>query len=124
MTAESFLPTRLLVLQRGETRNFLATSGMVLVCIEGRVRRSEPIRGYDEPWPYIVDVAMGQGESYVCEQAVPVQVCAESQARLLCLRPASRWRVLARRLLRAGAKYAMISNIRRGVEQSGSSSGS
>ena len=124
MTAEYTHPACQLMLRCGETRALWGATGMVLVCAEGTVRRTEPVPGYDEPWPYTVGVAMGPGESYVYEQALRLQLTAESEARLLCLYPARWWRVLARHLQRAGAKYAMIPFIRRGVEQSGSSSGS
>src|SRR3546814_4048835 len=102
------------------------STGVSDVCASGlgSVRGTEPIHGLDEPWPDVVGVARGPGESYLCEQALLLQLAAESEARLLCLQPVRWWRVLAGRLLRAGAKYAMISHIRRGVEQSGSSSGS
>ena len=117
-------PSRQLVLQRGADCALWNAAGTVLVCLEGRVRCSVPVPGLDQPWPHIVSVAMGQGESYRYEQAARLHIVAESRVRLLCIPPARPGRVWARRLLQAAAKYAMISYIRRGVEQSGSSSGS
>ena len=124
MTARHCSVTRSLVLRRGDCRVVYEPARTILVCVEGRVSRTESIPGAEETLPRVVQVALRAGESYLFDQAASVTLTAESSARLLCLRPQSAWRVLAAPLLRRIAKYAMMTNIRRGVEQSGSSSGS
>ena len=124
MATRSRFASYALVLRRGGRLALRETAGTVLVCVEGSVCRIENIFRGDDALPYTVQVPLRAGESYVFEQAASVTITAESCAHLLCLRPEPAWRVWGARLLRRSAKYAMISNIRRGVEQSGSSSGS
>ena len=124
MNASSCPETHLLVLRRGDCRTLYGPAGTVLVCVEGEMRRTERVPGAGDSLPRLVQVPLWAGESHLFEQAATVSLTAVSQARLLCLRPQPVWRVLAARLLRRTAKYAMMTNIRRGVEQSGSSSGS
>ena len=124
MTARPTFTTREWMLQRGDRCSLPAVKGMVLVCVEGSVHRTELVPQAEGVLPYAVQVPMRAGESHLFEQAVSIALAADCQVRLLCLRPQPIWRVWGARLLRYAAKYAMITNIRRGVEQSGSSSGS
>ncbi|SRR5690606_1199877 len=124
MAVASATITRQVVLRRGETFVFRAPCHSVVVCSEGSVRRTERIARGDDALPLVVDVLLRRGESHAVENGAVVTLAAESDAQLLCLLSVRPWRVFAARLLQGAADYVMMTNIRRGVEQSGSSSGS
>ena len=112
------------LLPAGATQTLRVVSGTMLVCLEGGLHRSERVVQADGILPYIVQVPLYRGESYACEEATWITLTASVPARLLCLYPKPLWRVWVGRGMQRVAKYAMIHFIRRGVEQSGSSSGS
>ena len=111
-------------LPRGATQTVWGQDGAIVVCASGRVRRSVELPGLEHVPHGIVDVTMHPGEIYVFDRAGSMRLSADADAVLLCLSPASRMRAWWAGVKRGLAKYGMIPFIRRGVEQSGSSSGS
>ena len=112
------------LLPAGTTQTRHILPGTLLVCLEGSLRYSEHVPQADGAMPYYVAVSLCTGESVRCEEAGAITLNAVVSTRLLCLYPRPVWRVWIARRMHRIAKYAMIHFIRRGVEQSGSSSGS
>jgi len=106
------------------TQRVYGTRGTVLVCLKGSVDLVHAIPNEGAVTPYVVPSPLHQGESYLFEDAHSISLRSACLAQLLCLRPQAMWRVLLRTLMQRVKYYAMITFIRRGVEQSGSSSGS
>ena len=113
-----------IVLPAGSTHAVLGKRGTVLICLSGSVIQNHCIAREDAGMTYVVQVPLQQGESYVFEQTEVTRLMAQRPAHLLCLRSQPVWRVWVGKLMQRVKYYAMITFIRRGVEQSGSSSGS
>ena len=116
--------TEEIVLPPGATQTVHGIQGTVLICLTGSVIQHQSIPRDGDAMPYIARSPLRQGESYVFEDTRAILLGAEGLTHLLCIRPRPAWRVWVRRLMQRIEYYAMITNIRRGVEQSGSSSGS
>ncbi|GAB3080116.1 hypothetical protein GCM10027287_15720 [Bordetella muralis] len=116
--------TKEIILPPGATQMVHGIRGTVLICVTGSVIQRQSIPRDGDAMPYIAQSPLRQGESYVFEDTHAILLRSEGLTHLLCIRPRSAWRVWARQLMQRIEYYAMITNIRRGVEQSGSSSGS
>ncbi|GAB3102623.1 hypothetical protein GCM10027288_07700 [Bordetella tumbae] len=116
--------TEEIVLPPGSTQTVYGVRGTVLICLTGGVIQHQSIPRDGDAMPYIAQSPLRQGESYVFEDTHSILLRAEGLTHLLCIRPRPVWRVWAKQLMQRIEYYAMITNIRRGVEQSGSSSGS
>ncbi|BDC27542.1 hypothetical protein NB2BOR_A18330 [Bordetella parapertussis] len=100
-----------------------ARGGAQLICLEGRVRVVEHCAGQDGAG-VPVDVPLVAGQAHRVEFGGAVTVRAQAAALVVWVEPASRLRAMLAVALQGFSKWVMITFIRRGVEQSGSSSGS
>jgi hypothetical protein len=124
MAPPCFQNGRQIYLPRGATQTVWGQDGAIIVCAGGRVRRRVELPGLEQVPQRIVDVTMHPGEIYLFDRTGLLRLSADADAMLLCVSPASRMRAWWAGVKRRLAKYGMIPFIRRGVEQSGSSSGS
>ncbi len=112
-----------LQLAAGSALSRHARGGAQLICLEGQVRVVEHCAGQDGAG-VPVDVPLAAGQAHRVEFGGAVTVRAHGAALVVWMEPAPRWRAIPAAALQGFSKWVMITFIRRGVEQSGSSSGS
>ncbi len=107
----------------GGCRSFYARSGDQVVCLEGRIAVGEARAGGLDVYQR-VESALQAGEAHCFHEAGVVTLKAGQDSRLIYLHAQPVWRASMARAVQHLSKWCMIRFIRRGVEQSGSSSGS
>ncbi len=108
------------VLKAGQQRVFASCSGDRIICLEGQVQ----VRSTPPDWSWRWQACLRAGESHDCDGRGLLQLQAETACTVIHLPATSSWHGWAGRGVQAFLKWCMIRFIRRGVEQSGSSSGS
>ncbi len=107
----------------GGCHSLYARSGDHVVCLEGRIAVGEARAGGLDPW-HRIESALHAGEAHCFHETGVVTLSAARDSRLVYLHAQPVWRQRMARAVQHISKWCMIRFIRRGVEQSGSSSGS
>ncbi len=115
--------TSLQSLSGGGTHNVYARSGDRIICLEGWVTVGEPRAGAGARCGDVA-AALRAGETHYFHEGGVVSLRAEQDCRIIYLRAQPVLWPYVLRALQHIQKWCMIRFIRRGVEQSGSSSGS
>ncbi len=116
-----------LLLEPGQEARLNASAGTIIACADGAILLRESVMAGGDDWNVLRPrsrVPLASGQVHRVEQAGVVFLHSVGGARLYCVAPPSPVRDFLRARLHAIAKYVNIFFFRRGVEQSGSSSGS
>ena len=118
---------RRLTLAPGQETRLLAAAGTIIVCADGAIQVRESAAPGADDWGVLrppVGVPLASGQVHRVEQAGAVFLSSGSVAQVFCVAPPSPVRDFLTLRLHAISKWVNIFFFRRGVEQSGSSSGS
>lgn len=108
------------VLATGQQTVFASRCGDRIICLEGQAQ----VLAMPPDWGWRWQACLHAGESHDCDGAGLLHLRADTACTVIHLPATSLWHGRAGRGVQALLKWCMIRFIRRGVEQSGSSSGS
>ena len=117
-------------LSAGQRVQLALSAGTLIACAEGAALLTEPGAAWSDGWSesagvrFACSVALYAGQAQHVEYGGTVTLYTERGARVYCVAPVRPWRRFMRTSLQDFLKCAILLFSRRGVEQSGSSSGS